>query len=467
MEINFQNRVKNENNIEYAGGRVVWYPVRDLRTQDNYALLYAQHLADSQKAELCAVFVLYPDYVHARARHYDFMFEGLKELEKDLEKLNIPFEVRFGADEDQIDQLVKEGVGAIVTDFSPLHRNTDWKKKYATKCKVPLYTVDAHNVVPVHMASPKQEFAAYTMRPKLYRLLPEYIVEIPKVKKHTFNKGKVVPVDWKEVQEKFEWVKDDKYEGKWRGGSTAAHKTLQNFLMHLDTYTDRNNPNIVAQSDLSPYITFGFISRTRIALEVLKHEKAEIQDLLDKDKNAAKGGTAPSAFIEELIVRAELAENFCHYNKDYDNTASFADWSQKNLVKHAGDGREYIYTLKQFENASTHDTLWNAAQNQMLRTGKMHGYMRMYWAKKVLEWTQSAESAMRVLVYLNDTYSLDGRDPNGYAGIAWSVGGVHDRVWFERPIFGQVRYMNYNGCKSKFNVKEYEEKWNSPQGKLL
>ena len=247
------------------------------------------------------------------------------------------------------------------------------------------------------------------------------------------------------------------------GGENASQKVLADFLENkLYKYSElRNDPNENVQSDLSPYITFGFISKRYIINKLLKDKKIKnIEDVLEKNRNAVKVGTPEGAFIEELLVRSGLAENFCYYDINYDNIESFPDWAKKSHAQHINDKREYVYSLEHFEKAETHDTLWNAAQNQMLKTGKMHGYMRMYWAKKILEWTESPDEAMKIAVYLNDTYSLDGRNPNGYAGIAWSIGGVHDRAWFEREVFGQIRYMNYNGCKSKFDVKKYENTWN-------
>jgi deoxyribodipyrimidine photo-lyase len=212
----------------------------------------------------------------------------------------------------------------------------------------------------------------------------------------------------------------------------------------------RNNPTRDAQSNLSPYLHFGQISAQRVALEVLKY-----LSLPPFAREGTEGGISHAAFLEELIIRRELSDNFCFYNRDYDNFEGFPDWAKKTLNKHRKDRRDYIYTVKQFEHAKTHDDLWNAAQMEMAKRGKMHGYMRMYWAKKILEWTESPEKAMEVAIYLNDQYELDGRDPNGYAGIAWSIGGVHDRAWNERPIFGKIRYMSYNGCKAKFDIKQY------------
>jgi len=204
--------------------------------------------------------------------------------------------------------------------------------------------------------------------------------------------------------------------------------------------TKRNDPVADGQSNLSPYLHFGQISAQRVALEV---------------ENASVDKASRDTFLEELIVRRELADNFCFYTPQYDKFEGFPAWARKTLNAHRKDRRAYSYTLQQFEYAKTHDELWNAAQTEMVKRGKMHGYMRMYWAKKILEWTGSPEKAMETAIYLNDLYGLDGRDPNGYTGIAWSIGGVHDRAWNERPIFGKIRYMSYNGCKSKFDVKRY------------
>jgi deoxyribodipyrimidine photo-lyase len=237
-------------------------------------------------------------------------------------------------------------------------------------------------------------------------------------------------------------------EAKWLGpGEAAAMKLLRHFLEHkLDGYErDRNDPNIDGQSGLSPYLHFGQISAERVALEVLK------------------GMKDAGAFLEELIVRKELSDNYCYYNQHYDDMQGYPAWAIKSLAEHEKDRREYLYTLPELEKARTHDDLWNAAMQEMLQTGKMHGYMRMYWAKKILEWTASPAEALRAAVYLNDRYELDGRDANAYAGIAWSLGGVHDRAWKERAIFGKVRYMNYKGAKSKFDVLSYINKWSLSQ----
>ncbi len=229
-------------------------------------------------------------------------------------------------------------------------------------------------------------------------------------------------------------------------GEIAAKTLLQEFISNkLKKYNElRNDPANNFQSDLSPYLHFGQISAERIALEV---------------KNSTLVEELKEAFLEELIVRRELADNYCFYISNYDNFNGFHPWAHETLNQHRADARPYIYNLEQFELAKTHDKYWNAVQNEMVIYGKMHGYMRMYWAKKILEWTKSPEEAQDFAIYLNDKYELDGRDPNGYTGIAWSIGGVHDRAWTEKDVFGKIRFMNEGGLKRKFEIDKYANKF--------
>jgi deoxyribodipyrimidine photo-lyase len=225
-------------------------------------------------------------------------------------------------------------------------------------------------------------------------------------------------------------------------GEDEALKTLRFFVSNkLNEYKkQRNDPNEYGCSQLSPYLHFGQISAQRVAIEVLN---SDIQP------------EAIVSFLEELIIRRELSDNYCYYNPKYDSFDGFPFWAQKTLNEHRLDEREFLYNIGDFENASTHEKLWNSAQNQLKDTGKMHGYLRMYWAKKILEWTSSPEEALKTAIYLNDKYSLDGRDPNGYVGCAWSIGGVHDRAWNQHPVYGKIRYMNESGCRRKFDVKKF------------
>ena len=316
------------------------------------------------------------------------------------------------------------------------------------KIDIPFYEVDAHNIVPCRFVSKKQEFAAYTIRPKIHRYLSEFLNEFPELKqmKKSDSFGGS-PIEWEVVYKGLN-VNMDVQEVSWIiPGEQNALEALSSFLENrFDKYAEeRNDPVRNAQSNLSPYLHFGQISAQRVAIEVKKY---------------CGNPESEEGFLEELIIRRELADNFCLYNPHYDSFAGFPDWVKDTLGKHKTDKREFIYTKEEFEKAQTHEDLWNAAQNEMIKTGKMHGYMRMYWAKKILEWTNTPQNALNVAIYLNDKYELDGRDPNGYTGCAWSIGGVHDRPWTERDIFGKIRYMNRNGAKRKFDIDSYIQKNN-------
>jgi deoxyribodipyrimidine photo-lyase len=430
-------------------GPIVYWMSQDQRAHDNWALHFAQVTALKHKASLGVAFCLVPQFLGATIRHYAFMLQGLQETEKKLREKNIPFFLILGSPEQEIPKFAAQNkISALVTDFDPLRLKKAWKKSVLDRIDIPVYEVDAHNIIPCWIASPKQEFAAYTFRPKVKRQLSEFLDNFPNLKKHPFS--------WKEKFEEIDWgrakksLKVDKkvLEVNWiKPGEKAAKQMLKHFIQHkLSDYdAKRNDPNLDGQSNLSPYLHFGQISAQRVALEVKKSSTPAIKR---------------QAFLEELIVRRELADNFCFYNEHYDDFEGFPDWAKKTLNEHRGNKREYLYTLEQLEAGQTHDDLWNAAQNEMVKTGKMHGYLRMYWAKKILEWTETPEEALRIASFLNDKYELDGRDPNGYVGIAWSIGGVHDRAWFPRPIFGKIRYMSYKGAQSKFDVKAYTKKVN-------
>lgn len=431
------------NGDETRNGPTVYWMSRDQRIRDNWALLKAQQLALDKQVPLVVVFCLASGFLGATGRHYSFMIKGLEELEESLRLLNIPLQVLIGSPDEVLPQYVKRiNCSSVVCEFDPLRIKRIWKKSIASKLNVPLIEVDAHNIVPCRFVSQKVEFGAYTLRPKINRLLPQFLIEIPRVEYHPYTFDAASPINWQAIRDSLT-VDVSVKEIDWLiPGEKAAGLHLKNFITgKLESYNaTRNIPTEDGQSNLSPYLHFGHISAQRIALDVLS------ADLPDSSK---------TSFLEELIVRRELSDNFCFYNPNYDTFEGFPAWAQKTLNEHRNDKRDYIYSSREFENATTHDVLWNTCQKEMAATGKMHGYMRMYWAKKILEWTHSPEDALAIAIYLNDKYELDGRDPNGYTGIAWSIGGVHDRAWFERAVYGKVRYMNANGCASKFDVKKY------------
>ncbi|PKP22680.1 MAG: deoxyribodipyrimidine photolyase [Bacteroidetes bacterium HGW-Bacteroidetes-21] len=432
------------NNLPVKKGPVVYWMSRDQRVENNEALIYALDMARQSQQTLVVVFCVDTSYPGANIRHFSFMLLGLIEVETLLNEKHIPLVVLKGNPPQKIVDFVREmNAGHLVCDFDPLRIKQKWLYHVAKSLRIAVTEVDAHNVVPCRLASAKVEYGAYTLRPKINRLLPSFLQEyeviepLPKHQRIQITGESLEKLLYDpDIDHSVAEIKDVK------AGTIAAYFVLQDFIEHkLDFYsTKRNDPNEDFQSGLSPYLHFGQISAAEVAIDVIR-----------SGKNAA----SVAAFLEELIVRKELSDNFCLYNSDYDNIKGFPVWAQENFRKHRSDKREYLYSLKEFETANTHDELWNAAQRQMVKTAKMHGYMRMYWAKKILEWTASPEEAMRAAICLNDKYMLDGRDPNGYAGIAWSIGGVHDRAWTSRPVFGKVRYMNYNGCKRKFDVAKY------------
>lgn len=523
-------RALNQVSTDETSASVVYVMSRDQRVADNHALLAAQKHALAKKLPLLVVFCLYPKSTPRAREHYEFMLDGLRHVETDLDDLNIPFMILIGTAQERLSEVFHDlRPDAVYFDFNPLKGPKMLQKALSTQARCAMYVVDTHNVVPVWITSEKREVGAYTIRPKIHKLLATYLVEPEQVQKH--------PIDWpgavtslNKLDHKIQQVLDDiasnGTNNTFPTGEKAAKQHLDEFIAtKLATYAvDRNDPSKGSQSDISPYLHFGQISSLRVALRLRDVALKNNSDLhfLSSPKmpkpedaeNTLQHGI--DSLIEEMIVRKELADNFCYYDDNYDNLGAAPGWARDSLDKHRDDLREHTYSLDELEKAKTHDPAWNAAQRQLTSTGKMHGYMRMYWAKKVLEWSPSRadvsgvldsflsrddmdgtrstathtsrtketanntqlisplnqgsqipnlkslsgpEWAIEVLKYLNDHYSIDGGDPNGYAGILWSVAGVHDRPWMEREIFGVIRYMNYAGLKRKFEIEKYVDKY--------
>uniref|UniRef100_A0AAY5LD13 Deoxyribodipyrimidine photo-lyase n=1 Tax=Esox lucius TaxID=8010 RepID=A0AAY5LD13_ESOLU len=419
---------------------VVYWMNRDHRVQDNWALILAQQLALEGKVPLhiCVCLVLPQNSKLATLRHVGFMLRGLEENAKECRALDIQFHLLQGSAGEVLPGFVADwNLGAVVTDFSPLREPLRWLEdvKKGIPLDIPFIQVDAHNVVPCWVASDKQEYAARTIRTKINKLLPEFLTEMPTVGKHPHPAAQTAkPVDWAGLMSSLELDRTVEEVGWARPGTAAGLAMLESFIdQRLKNFaTLRNNPNSSALSQLSPWIRFGHLSAQRVVLRVKSCEK--------------KARESVPTFIEELVVRRELTDNFCFYNSNYDSVKGASDWAQKTLKDHAKDPRPYVYSQEQLEKAQTHDKLWNAAQYQMVTEGKMHGFMRMYWAKKILEWTSSPEEALSIAIYLNDRYELDGQDPNGFVGkvqegasyhltpISCSV-GLPTFVWPVTPLF--------------------------------
>ncbi len=431
------------------GRCVVYWMQRAERAVDNPALDVAIQVANELDLPVIVFFAAISNFPSANLRHYVFLNQGLRDIEEDLAERGIEFIVRRPP-ENSLEALLTEVDAAIVIgDENPCREPERWRKVVAHRLKIPYWTVDADVLVPSNLFT-KHFFALHIFKPKLYSFFPTYLVSPPHlspVRKWKRPKGfaafdvrEDVTAGWKHLDRTVAPVETIS------GGTHAALRRLKDFVVHeLADYGDRrNHPESSGTSQLSPYLHFGHIGPRTIVLAVddaLKAGKVR-QEVRD-------------TFVSELIGWRELSINFVKYVPAYDSIECAEPWAQKTLREHARDKRDPLYTLEQLETAATHDELWNASQMQMVKFGWMHNYMRMYWAKKILEWSPTPAVAFQSAVHLNDKYELDGRDPNGYAGIAWAIAGVHDRPWFDRPIFGTIRYMSGASTGKKFNSKQY------------
>ncbi|WP_026299157.1 deoxyribodipyrimidine photo-lyase [Deinococcus aquatilis] len=431
------------------GGFVLLWVQASVRVTDNHALEYAVREANRLGLPLAAVFGLTPSFPEANARHYQFLLEGLRDLTAGLAARGIPFRVRLGSPPEVV-LAASAGAALVVTDRGYLRIQRVWRKTLAERLSVPLVQVESEALIPVETTSPKQEYAARTIRPKIHRLWHDYFVplETQELKRAAQDWPTDLDLPTLDVSDPAATVKTLPLDfsvgaGREAGGEVAALTRLRAFMgQQLAGYADtRNDPTQDGSSRLSAFLHYGQLSPLTAALAARE-----------------QGGPGADTFLEELIVRRELSFNLCHYNPHYDTYDGLPDWAKRTLEEHAGDRREVLYTRDQLEQAETHDPYWNAAQNEMVRTGRMHNYMRMYWGKKVLEWTATPQEAHAHLIFLNNRYEQDGRNANSYAGISW-VFGLHDRPWARRPIFGTVRYMNAGGLKRKFDIEVYARRW--------
>ncbi|WP_438316964.1 deoxyribodipyrimidine photo-lyase [Candidatus Caldatribacterium sp. SIUC1] len=436
-----RRRVRPVKEGKRGRGPVLYWMQREQRVRENWALYFASVLARESDVPLYVCFNLVPDFLGALPRAYLFMLEGLREVEGELAELHIPFVLLRGQPKDTIPDLARDlEASVVVTDFNPLNIVRAWKKEVLQRLTATVFEVDARNIVPVWVTSSKKEYGAFTIRRKIHRHLPECLGEFPKLGKQPYLGRTHRTCDWEKL---FAELFPEHPKLPCTPGYAAGMRALREFLEErLPHYAkQRNDPTVLATSLLSPYLHFGQISAQKVALEALKFRE--------------KYPESVDAFLEQLIVRRELAENFCTYEEHYDTPSGFPRWAQETLKAHRNDHRPYLYTLEELEHAKTHDPLWNAAQRELLLAGRIHNYVRMYWAKKILEWSENEEEALRRAIDLNDRYALDGRDPNGYTGIAWAIGGVHDRPFPERRIFGKIRSMTLEQCARKFSVERY------------
>ena len=442
--MNVRVRLLNNKPIRPQAKYVLYWAQMNRRVESNHALAHAVALANEHGLPVLFYEGLACDYPFASDRLHQFVLDAVPHTEKRCHKLGLGyfFYARKNAQSpnDMLYRLAADAA-AVVTDDYPVFIATRHNLTVPERIDIPYYVVDSSCIVPMNLFE-KREYAAYTIRPKINRVLSQYLVPVERWKVNVpfryelpAGHGAVSPaecdIDHSVAPSKL-----------YPGGRKAAEKQLEEFLLeNLRRYArESNQPAGRATSCLSPYLHFGHISSLEVALAV-KEYAAEYKLVADE-------------FLEQLIVRRELAFNFARFSPNPQSIDNIPNWALETLRKHASDIRSPQYTREQFEAAATHDALWNATQNELLITGKTHGYYRMYWGKKIIEWSRTAEEALATMIYLQDRYALDGRDPNTYTNVLWCF-GLHDRPWTERAIFGMVRYMSFDGMKRKTDVPEY------------
>ncbi|WP_321476091.1 deoxyribodipyrimidine photo-lyase [uncultured Paludibaculum sp.] len=444
-------RTLNDAPVRDGAEYVLYWAQMNRRVDSNHALAWAIQRADELRLPVLYYEGLTCTYKEANDRLHTFILEGAPETERRLARLGIGycFYLRRRRDDpNDVFYRLAERAACVVTDDYPTFIAAVHNESVPGKIRVSFQAVDSSCVVPMN-ALEKREYAAYTIRPKITKMLPDCL-EPCVVRKPARAWGGTTP-EWHlsvgagDIPALVASCQIDHSVPpsiSYTGGRLAAEKLLKHFLeKNLRRYArERNEPTAHATSDMSPYLHFGQISSLEIALAASAYAKEH--DLI------------ASEFLEELIVRRELAFNYARHVEHPDSLCNLPDWAKATLRKHAADARSPCYTTRQFEHAETHDALWNACQTEMLLRGKIHGYYRMYWGKKIIEWSRTCQDALETMIFIHDRYALDGRDPNTYTNILWCF-GLHDRPWQERPIFGMIRYMNLAGMKRKTGVDAY------------
>ncbi len=415
-----ESRIRQLNERAPVQGRYVLYWMQQSqRAQTNHALEAAVHEANARGQGVVVAFGLTDTYPEANLRHYTFMLEGLKETAQTLEQRGIRMVLRRGSPPEIALELGREAA-LIVCDRGYLR----------------------------HQRALKAEIGARTLRPRIHRRLADYLTELKEAPVGVRDANRSLRgLDLNDTDGLLKSLTIDRSVGavrRFAGGAAEARRRFAAFLKHrLARYAvNHNQPQPDDTSAMSPYLHFGQISPLFMALAVGKADAPQ---------------EAKEAFLEEMIVRRELACNFTHFTANYDAYQCIPGWAQQSLADHRRDRRPHLYSARQLETAETHDPYWNAAMREMVCTGFMHTYMRMYWGKKILEWSRTSEEGFAATLALNNKYFLDGRDPNSYTGVAW-IYGVHDRAWPSRAVFGKVRTMVAAGLERKCDIHGYVEK---------
>ena len=404
-DIAVENEVKHEriynfNNQKIKNGTIVYLIEREIRPYDSFALQFCEKMSKELNLPykiICRKFT----YLHKPKE--EFINTQIFNAEAEFKKNGITFEIFEKDNKELVKYLQEQQTAMLIIDFNPI-----LDREYLKNLHFKIYEIDSHNIIPARFLSDKQEYGASTIRRKIYKNIYPFFTKYK-------EKSPISP-----------YLQD----------------FIENKLLYYAKY--RNDPTKNVQSGLSKYLNLGFTSSQRVALEVFS------ADVSDENKET---------FFEELIVQMSLADNFCLYCSDFKSLKCIQNWAKNTILEHKNDIREYIYSTNALEEAKTHDKLWNAAQKQLVCDGVIHGYLRMYWAKQIAKWTKTAQDALDVAIYLNDKYAYDSPSPNGYTGILWSIGALHDRAFVNRYITGKIRTMTYKSISKKFDVDKYINKY--------
>ena len=394
-------RIFELNNKPIRNGEIIYLCEREIRVKDNFALQFA--IEKSKELNL-SLKIIHPKIKYDYRQKQRFIDNQVEQTKTQFSNIGLDFEII----ENTPVEIIKNTKPAIlIIDFNPI-----LKRDYLKNVDFKIYEIDGHNIIPAKFVSKKQEYSAATLRIKIYHNIYPFLTE-------------------------FMNLTSDKVE---------ADYVLDDFIKNkLQYYSEnKNDPSVNVISSLSKYLNLGFISSQRIVLEVIQSGVKDINK---------------ETFLEELIIRKELSDNFCLYSKSFKNFSSIPNWAKMSLENHKYDIRPYIYSIEMLESAKTHDKLWNATQIQLIKEGTILGYLRMYWAKKILEWMSTADEALKAAIYLNNKYAYDAPSANGYVGILWAIGGLHDRAFVDYPVTGKIRRMTYVSMKRKYDLSNYIKKY--------
>ncbi len=460
-------------------GYVLYWMIAARRTHHSFGLQRARAWAEELRLPLVVLEPLRAGYRWAADRHHVFVLHGMADQRARFGAAGVRYlpyvEPEPGAGRGLLAALA-ERAAVVVTDDSPAWFLPRMIEAAGRGIDVRLEAIDGNGLLPVR-ATCRVFTRAHSFRAHLQRELPTSLEHLP-VPDPLAGYGLPAATLPRAALRRWPMATEEELRAPervaaalpidhgprpvaWQGGERAGAARLARFVDEgLPRYLDeRSHPDADAGSGLSPWLHFGQVSTHQVLHALAEREGWTPAALGPAQGGAREGfwGTSPAAeaFLDELVTWRELGLNYCAHAGDPGSFEGLPPWAKQTMAKHAGDPRPERYALDQLEQARTGDPLWNAAQRQLLREGRIHNYLRMLWGKRIYEWSESGEQALERMIELNNRWCVDGRDPNSYSGIAWVL-GRYDRAWGpERPIFGTLRYMTSASTQRKLRVRQY------------